>query len=444
MARNLKVIIGLGKTGLSCVRYLTRQGHPIAVIDSRENPPALAEFKKEFPQIPVSLSKFDEKLLSQAETLIVSPGISLQERAIAKQIAQGIPAIGDIELFVRDAKAPIIGITGTNGKSTVTALVGEMAQTTERRVKVGGNLGTPALDLLDDQASLYVLELSSFQLETTPSLKTVAATVLNISPDHLDRYATMNDYIAAKQRIFNNCQTPIINRDDPLSFSGLKDKQHAISFGLSVPKQNEFGLRDSHLAFGNENLLSVDELQIKGQHQYANALAALALGHAVKLPIQKMLTALKNFKGLAHRCQWIANYNHVDWYNDSKGTNVNSSLAAIEGLGSVIHGKLILIAGGLGKQQDFSSLYGPVKKYVRSAILIGQDAKVIANALNSATEILFAKTLEEAVKLAEKTAKPKDAVLLSPACASFDMFQNFEHRGEVFMKLVKQMCHPAA
>jgi UDP-N-acetylmuramoylalanine--D-glutamate ligase len=439
--QNLTVVIGLGKTGLSCIRYLLQQGYNIAVIDSRENPPCLEEFKKNFSQVPLILGAFDANLLAQAKELIVSPGLSLQEPSIAKQISKGILAIGDIELFARYAIAPIVGVTGTNGKSTVTTLVGERARNAGLNVRVGGNLGTPALDLLDDQAELYVLELSSFQLETTYSLKTAAAVVLNITPDHMDRYATLAEYIAAKQRIYLNCKIPVINRDDKTSYSGLMPNVKAISFGLNESHQDEFGLRPSpsgetYLTWGDRNLLSIDELQIKGRHQVANALAALALGQAVNLPMDVMLQTLKTFKGLIHRCQWVANIDGVDWYNDSKGTNVNSTLAGIEGLGGSIKGKLILIAGGLGKQQDFSPLRLPIAKYVKTVVLIGQDAKLISQALDNVTQIKFAESLEQAVIIAKQTATKGDAVLLSPACASFDMFRNFEHRGEVFIALV--------
>lgn len=436
---SLKVIVGLGKTGLSTAHYLWQQGYQIAVNDSRQNPPGLTELKAISPDIPISLGSFDEALLARADELIVSPGISLKEPAIAKQIARGIPAVGDIELFARVAKAPVIGITGTNGKSTVTSLVGEMARNAGLQVKVGGNLGTPALDLLNDQAELYVLELSSFQLETTHSLKTISAVVLNISPDHMDRYQNLDEYVFAKQRIYQHCQTPVINREDSLSFSGLNNPAQAISFGLNEPLEGQFGLRQGKLAFGKQDLMTIEEVKIKGLHQIANALAALALGYAAKLPISAMLATLKTFSGLPHRCQWVANINEVDWYNDSKGTNVNSTLAAIEGLGSVIDGKLILLAGGLGKQQDFTPLAEPVRKHVREVILIGQDAKLIAAALQHTVPIHFASSLEEAVQIAKKAAKKHDAVVLSPACASFDMFNNFEHRGDVFMSLVREL-----
>ncbi|MGB6975917.1 MAG: UDP-N-acetylmuramoyl-L-alanine--D-glutamate ligase [Gammaproteobacteria bacterium] len=440
-----KVIIGLGKTGLSCLQFLSHQGIPIAVVDSREQPPGLLQLQTQFPRITVHLGKFDEQLLQQAQELIVSPGVSLAEPAIARCVAAGIPVIGDIELFARHVKAPVIAITGTNGKSTVTTLVGKMVRDAGWRVKVGGNLGTPALDLLDGEpADCYVLELSSFQLETTYSLHSHAAVVLNIAPDHLDRYRNMDEYIDAKQRIYTGCQTPVINRDDRVSYRGLPDIAHAIRFTLNEPiTPQEFGLRTTSqglfLAQGAQDLLPVTELQIKGRHHWANALAALALGRAIGLPMSAMLQTLRTFQGLAHRCQWVARYQEVDWYNDSKATNVVSSIAALEGLGDTLRNKLILIAGGLGKQQDFSPLQKPVLQYVRTVILIGRDAPLIEQALNKTSKILHASSMLEAVTLAHQEAQAGDAVLLSPACASFDMFDNFEHRGEVFMTLVREL-----
>lgn len=440
MPATFKLIIGLGKTGLSCARFLTKQNQSFAVIDTRPSPPGLQEFINEFPNCQVHLGSFNEELLEKAAELIVSPGISLREPAIAKQIVKGTPAIGDIELFARHATAPIAAITGTNGKSTVTTLLGEMAKATGLRVGVGGNLGTPALDLLDQQAELYVLELSSFQLETTYSLSAATATVLNVSPDHMDRYLNFDEYVNAKQRIYHHCKVPIINRNEPKSFCGVTDLSQAISFGLDAPPQQNFGLltvaNELFLAQGTEKLLNANEMIIKGKHQIANALAALALGTAIQLPMPTMLKTLQTFKGLTHRCQWIATIHGVAWYNDSKGTNVNSTLAAIEGLGEVIPGKLILLAGGLGKQQDFSPLRTAAEKYARAVILFGKDAPLIADALQNTIPISFANDLANAVTQAQQKAEAGDIVLLSPACASFDMFQNFEHRGQVFINLV--------
>jgi UDP-N-acetylmuramoylalanine--D-glutamate ligase len=445
-ASGQKLIIGLGKTGLSCLQFLLQQGiSSLAIVDSREQPPGLEQLRTQFPQIISHLGRFDQELLQQAQELIISPGVSRAEPAIASCIARGIPVIGDIEIFARHVKAPVVAITGTNGKSTVTELVGAMVRDAGWRVKVGGNLGTPALELLDGEPTdCYVLELSSFQLETTSSLHPAAAVVLNIAPDHLDRYRNMDEYIDAKQRIYTACQTPIINRDDRISYRGLSDISHATSFTLREPATpEEFGLRSTHqglfLAQGEKNLLLVQELQIKGRHHWANALAALALGQTIGLPLSSMLQTLRTFPGLPHRCQWVTRHKRVDWYNDSKATNVVSCIAALEGLGKPGVNQLILIAGGLGKQQDFSPLQKPVLEYVRTVILLGRDAPLIEQALHKKSKVLHATSMLEAVNLARQEAQTGDIVLLSPACASFDMFDNFEHRGEVFMAHVREL-----
>lgn len=439
----LKIIVGLGKTGLSCVKYLLQQGqHNVAVVDSRKDPPCLSEFATDFAKIPHFFGGFDAPFFDRAEELIVSPGVSLRESVIAEQVAKGIPVIGDVELFVRAARVPIVAITGSNGKSTVTSLVGLMAEEAGIQVKVGGNLGVPVLELLDENAALYVLELSSFQLETTHSLVTSAATILNVTEDHMDRYTNLDEYCAAKRRIYSGCKIAILNRDDPAAHAGIKfsNSLKTISFGLSVPgNESEFGIIDAYLAHGEQKLLMIDELRIRGMHQVANALAALALGHAINLPLIAMTDALRKFPGLPHRCQWVRKINNIDWYNDSKGTNVGATKAAILGLGASISGKLILIIGGMGKDANFTVLRDSVVQHVRALILIGKDAKNIAKALDKTCKMLFASSLNEAVHVAQSEAQEGDAVLLSPACASFDMFKNFEHRGEVFMDLVQKL-----
>lgn len=441
MKNNLKIVVGLGKTGLSCVRYLVKQGFNVAVVDSRENPPCLEEFRKEFSKLPIMLGKFDAAFLSQASELILSPGISLQDPVIAMLIKQGVRVIGDIELFVREASAPIVAITGSNGKSTVTTLVGEMAKNAGVNVKVGGNLGTPALELLDKDVALYVMELSSFQLDTTFSLQAKAAVVLNVTPDHLDRYENYAAYLASKQRIYNNCEIAIINRDDPKSFANVKLPKRVISFGLDANHDlsDSLGIAAGFIKQVNKKIFKINELKIKGSHNLANAMAALALGLAVDLPLEAMLKTLKTFPGLPHRSEWIANKNNVSWYNDSKGTNIGATEASIRGLGENIAGKIILIAGGQGKGADFTLLKDVVSKYVRTVILLGEDAHKIADALKNVSELVFADSMENAVNLAATKSNSGDIVLLSPACASYDMFKNFEHRGEVFAKCVREL-----
>lgn len=438
----LHIIIGLGTTGFSCAHYLAQKSIPFMVMDTRPSPPNLAEFKKLFPTIDLSLGKLDDGLLDKASKIIISPGVPLKLPQIARQLKRGIPVIGDIELFAQDIKKPVIAITGTNAKSTVTTLVGEMAAEAGINVEVGGNLGIPALDLFaDSQAELFVLELSSFQLETTFSLAPKVATVLNVTPDHMDRYATLEDYSSAKQRIYSNCEVAVVNRDDPLTNCNHQKK---LSFTLSEPQQNEFGLlkknSELYLAFEDKLLLPVRELPILGRHYQANALASLAIGYGYGLPFEPMLNTLIRFKGLPHRCQLVRERHGVCWYNDSKGTNVGAALAAIEGLGDVIEGKLILIAGGVGKNADFSPLVMPIEKYVKSVVLIGDAAPILATVIGDRVDINFAKTMEEAVAVADKIATEGDSVLLSPACASLDMFNNFEHRGQVFTQVVRELA----
>lgn len=445
MQKKIPIIVGLGKTGLSCVRYFVKQNLPIAAVDSRTEPPGLAEFKKQFSQVPLYLGKLDEKVLLQASELIVSPGLSLEELIIKKANQQAIPIIGDIELFARRVTAPIIAITGTNGKGTVTSLVGEMLRSAGHDVRVGGNIGVPALDLITTtEPEFYVLELSSFQLETTYSLQPAVASILNISIDHLDRHHTMAAYVAAKQGIYQQAKIAVCNRDDRNTYPHNVTTQPLFTFGITAPRVGEFGLQQiagQHwLVFGDKQLIAVDELLIKGQHNWANALAALAIGHALKLPLPAMLQSLRTFKGLPHRCECVLEHQNIGWYNDSKGANVGATLAAIQSLGSAIKGKLILIAGGVDKGADFLILQTPIENYVRSVILIGESAPLIKKALSPTTRSMHAASMQDAVQLAQQEAQAGDCVLLSPACASFDMFRNAEDRGEVFKAVVKQIC----
>lgn len=444
MANPLTVVVGLGKTGLSCLRFLSNKEVKLAAVDSRLIPPGILQVKNEFKQVPIFLGNLDQEVLQKADEVIISPGVALTEPAIASQVKSGKSVIGDIELFLRHLQVPIVAITGSNGKSTVTSLVGEMVKACGIKVAVGGNLGTPVLDLAQqDNFDVFVLELSSFQLETTFSLRARAAVNLNVSPDHMDRYSSFEDYIRAKQVIYQNCEYSIINRDDPLSFQGAKLSEKIISFGLDAPLENQFGIRKFeakiYLARGNDLLIAVDELTMQGEHQWQNILAALALGEVLGLPMAKMLETVKSFKGLSHRCQKVRTLSGVDYYNDSKGTNVGASLAAINGLGRAIQGKIILIAGGIAKDADFSPLKAAAKKYLKAVVLIGQDQDQIAKALTGTTDILRAKSLEQAVLEARALAKPADIVLLSPACASFDMFKHFEQRGEIFEKIVQSL-----
>ena len=435
-----RIVVGLGKSGMSLVRFLAQQGVRFAVADTRANPPELATLQRDYPQVEVRCGELDVEFLCRATELYVSPGLALATPALQQAAARGVQMSGDIELFARHAKAPIVAITGSNAKSTVTELVGEMAKAAGKKVAVGGNLGTPALDLLADDVELYVMELSSFQLETTHLLNAEVATCLNVSEDHMDRYSGMQAYHLAKHRIFRGARQVVVNRDDALSRPLQADQLPCWSFGLSKPDFNGFGLIEEAgekcLAFQFDALLPVRELKIRGAHNQSNALAALALGHAVGLPFAAMLEALKHFTGLAHRCQWVGELRGAHYYDDSKATNVGAALAAIEGLGADINGKLLLIAGGDGKGADFSALRVPVAHYCRAVVLLGRDAARLAEALDGAAVQVRVNSLEEAVAQCAALAQPGDAVLLSPACASLDMFKNFEERGRLFAQAV--------
>lgn len=434
------VIIGLGVTGLACAQYFKTLNIPFTMMDSRIAPPKLAEFKSLFPDVPLYTGGFSKDILSTATQVILSPGISKHHPDFAI-IPSTASVIGDIELFAESVSSPVVAITGSNGKSTVTTLVGEMAKAVGISVGVGGNLGVPVLKLLLEKHDLYVLELSSFQLETTYSLKPVVATVLNICPDHMDRYSTLVDYIAAKSRIFKGCQQIVVNRADPILPSDFQKQIPIISFGLDAPTDvNQYGVIQKNgidwLAKGKKALLPTTKLALFGRHNMANALAALALGESIHLPMEAMLSTLEKFQGLPHRCEWVKEINGVQWINDSKGTNVGATLSALQGLAADIPGKWILIAGGVGKNADFTPLRAMVKSHCRAVVLIGEAADELQALLEPVSPCYRANSLEEAVEISAKQAKPGDGVLLSPACASLDMFRDFEHRGEVFKAAV--------
>jgi len=439
-----RIVVGLGKSGMSLVRYLARQGVPFAVADTRANPPELATLREQYPQVEVRCGDLDADFLCRAQELYVSPGLSLRVPALVEAAARGVRMSGDVDLFARHAKAPIVAISGSNAKSTVTTLVGDMAKAAGKRVAVGGNLGTPALDLLADDVELYVVELSSFQLETCERLNAEVATCLNVSEDHMDRYDGMADYHLAKHRIFRGAKQVVVNRADALSRPLIADNVPCWTFGINKPDFKAFGLieegGEKWLAFQFDKLMPARELKIRGAHNQSNALAALALGHAVGLPFEPMLQTLREFAGLAHRCQWVRERNGVNFYDDSKATNVGAALAAIEGLGADIDGKLLLIAGGDGKGADFHDLRGPVAQHCRAVVLLGRDAELVGAAIGNAVPKVRVNTLEEAVEHAADLALPGDAVLLSPACASLDMFKNYEERGRLFAKAVEELA----
>jgi UDP-N-acetylmuramoylalanine--D-glutamate ligase len=436
------LVVGLGTTGLSVVRYLASQEKDFAVTDSRLSPPGKDELSKNYPQVPYYFGGFSAKVFAQPKQLIVNPGIAVATNEIQQAKDNGAEIIGDIELFAREAKAPVIAITGSNGKTTVTTLLQLMAEKSQVIAQTGGNIGTPALDLITledvEKTELYILELSSFQLETTSSLKTATAVVLNISEDHLDRYKGLEHYAATKGLIYNNCQQPVVNRDD-IAAMALAQGKETISFGLDKPKDGHYGLRQKNnktwLAKGEQCLLAVDEIKLPGKHNQANALAALAIGEIIGLKQQAMLDVLKEYAGMDHRTQWVAQIDQVDWYNDSKGTNVGATLAALQGLDGII----VLILGGQGKGADFSPLKEAVRKNARAVVLIGEDADLISLILDGVVPEVRADSMAHAVELAANNAQPGDKVLLSPACASFDMFANYQVRGYEFIDCVNAL-----
>lgn len=442
-AKSYTLVVGLGQTGLACARFLAARGESFAVVDSRGNPPGIDELRRELPRVPVYLGPFDAELFCNATRLLLSPGVAPQEAVIVEAIAQGVEVLGDIELFARFAGAPVVAITGSNGKSTVTALLGEMARCAGKRVLVGGNIGTPALELLEQPVpELYVLELSSFQLEVTSSLNCHAAVVLNISEDHLDRHGDLANYAAIKSRIYRGDGVMVINVEDPVVAAMATTDRQVVRFSLAEPKQpSDYGLREQGgevwLARGETPLMRSAEVRMPGRHNLANALAALALGEACGLPMAPMLQTLREFPGLPHRCQWVAEISGVNYYNDSKGTNVGATLAAIEGMPGE---KVVLIAGGQGKGQDFSPLQEAVARRTRAVVLFGEDAPLLSRALENTVALSAAETMEDAVAQAAALAQPGDSVLLSPACASFDMFRNYIERGERFVAAVERMA----
>lgn len=437
----IKAVIGTGITGLSVARFLVQQKQAFVLLDTRTSPPNINAIKAEFADQVIELGELNLDTLLHCDEIIVSPGISLATPAIAAAKNAGISVVGDIEIFVRHAKAPLVAITGSNAKSTVTTLVGEMAAQAGIKVAVGGNLGTPALELLRDDVELYVMELSSFQLETVSKLNAKVATILNISADHLDRYRDMRAYILAKLRVYFGAEHIVVNRNDVLTHPPLGANVKPIFFGGKADFGG-FGVMQSngeaYLAQNLTPLLPARELRISGKHNVDNALAALALGSAAGIPMSAMLQTLKTFRGLPHRCEFVATIKDVDFYNDSKGTNIGATVAAIAGLARS-PAQLIVIAGGEGKGQNFSELKNVLKNNSCCLVLIGRDALLIAQAVGDVVAIEFADSMTAAVKAAFAQASPGDAVLLSPACASFDMFKNYEDRGEQFCASVKEL-----
>ena len=436
LAGRAVLVLGLGDTGLAIARWVEGQGARARVADTRAAPPRAADFAGELRSGP-----FTPALLEGIDLLCVSPGLSLQEDVVRAALARGIPVVGEIELFAWHVRAHnhtrVLAITGTNGKTTVTALTGHLLRTAGVDVEVAGNIGPSALTALAARARLpaaWVLELSSYQLETTWSLEPEAAAMLNVSEDHLDRYAGIDDYATAKARIFMGQGVQVLNRDNWRSLGMGLPNRRRVTFGLDAPASEEdFGVVDGVLHEGSHGFARVAQLPIHGLHNVANALAACALARALDVPRERLAAGLASFRGLPHRLQRLRERRGVDWYDDSKGTNVGAALAALRGLGR----PAVLIAGGDGKGQDFSPLAPAVSAHARAVLLIGRDAPLIERALAAAgVPLERCATLEDAVTRAAALAREGDAVLLSPACASFDMFRDYQHRGEAFAAAV--------
>lgn len=451
------LVLGLGESGLACARWCARQGARVRVADTRAAPPGLDALRHRVASAEFCVARFDERfdktLLAGVDLMVLSPGLSGGLLAVIHARAQGIPVAGEIELFAQGLRqlgqrVPVLAITGTNGKTTTTALTGHLLASTGRGVGVAGNISPAALAALMDfqdagaLPAAWVLELSSFQLETTETLNATAAAVLNISDDHLDRYIDLDDYAGAKARIFAGAGAQVLNRQDARVKRMALPGRRLITFGLDAPGDAEdFGLRENRgepwLVQGERFLLPASELPIAGLHNAANAMAALALCAAVGLDAVSLLPALRNFRGLPHRVERIAEIGGVRYYDDSKGTNVGATVAALQGLGR----PSVVILGGDGKGQDFSPLRDAVARHARGAVLIGRDGPQIRAALaGCGVPLLDAENLEAAVRAAAARARPGDAVLLSPACASFDMFRNYEHRAEVFKAAVAALA----
>ena len=433
------LILGLGRTGLSCINHLAGAGQRLAVADTRQQPPGLPALKQRYPDVPFFAGEFDPGLLCRARRLIVSPGVTPRHPAIRTARRAGVEILGDVELFCRNINAPLVAVTGSNGKSTVVSLLAMMLERAGLRAGVGGNIGIPALDLLASPApDYYLLELSSFQLETLRSHRPLAAATLNVSADHLDRHAGMQDYARAKENIYAGAGTMIINLDDDRVRAMQQAGRRTISYSLTRADADFHAVErngETWLACRDEALVRQSELRVHGLHNLANVLACLALGRALDLPVRTMLEAAREFTGLPHRCEWVAGINGVNWFNDSKGTNVGATLAALQGL-SGKHRNIILIAGGDGKGADFSPLADAIGSHARSVIVMGRSAKDIAGVVPDRATVSYATGMEAAVATASHLARPGDTVLLSPACASLDMFRDFAHRGDVFKRCV--------
>ena len=451
------LVLGLGATGLACVRFLRLRGIDVIVCDSRQDPPNRVRLQALFPEVELVLGNFDASLVERCTAVVVSPGISFDEPILEAARRAELPVFGDIEVFASCARAPIVAVTGSNGKSTVVTLVAEMLRDAGSKVALGGNLGPPALDLLEtpelncgvneDAPDFYVLELSSFQIEAAPSLSAKYAAVLNVSADHLDRHAGLEEYAAIKEQIFANSDAgyvAVVNLDDPIVRQFNTRKRRVAGFSLTRDKAADAWLEgtsaNQYLMLHGECMVSIRELKLSGLHNVANVLAAMLLARACGATLESIRKVARQFEGLAHRCRLICEREGVAWYNDSKGTNVGASVASVEGLGA--GGPVILLAGGIGKGQDFNPLGEALRKFARALVLFGRDASLIAQACVG-VPTYFCSDLASAMRRAKQLARRGDRVLLSPACASFDMFESYEARGDLFERLALEICGEA-
>ena len=437
------VVVGLGMTGLSVLRFLKKMNRDFRVMDTRTDPPGLDEVRKVYPDIKLYLGELNEDVLLGAHTIVLSPGVSRQELAVAKAINNKVPVVGDIQLFLDHVKSPVVGVTGSNGKSTVVTLLGEIAQRADINVAVGGNIGVPVLDLLDEEFDLYILELSSFQLESVQKADLQVACVLNVSADHMDRYTSLQDYFKAKQRIYYGAKNVVYNLDDRLSVPPVVNGVARSGFSLfKVLEENEtkywYDRDDKALMKGADVLMPYSGMKIKGLHNVANVLAAFAIGDYLNIDKDIIVCAVCNFKGLAHRCEWITETKGIVFINDSKATNVGATQAAINGLASD-YSEVTLIAGGDGKGADFSALGETINVSVKQLILIGRDSSDIEQHVSDKVNIFHAIDMQSAVELALRVTRSGGLVLLSPACASFDMYSGYEERGQSFVDAVLQV-----
>lgn len=431
------LVYGLGATGLSVARYLQRNNVNAIYHDSNEDAPGLEELRSLDLDADIILGDSTKNLLKNVKRIIVSPGIPDDDALLAKARKKKLKIVSDVELFLNETSVPLVVVTGSNGKSTVATLLSLMCDAADVPALAGANLGRPALDLLEEDApDTYILELSSFQLQRLPELPADVAGILNISPDHLDWHASEEEYRAAKYRIFREAKAAVFNREDPDAPEHIPDDIPQLSFGLDEPGDGQYGIREDDgvefLARGEQLLLSVDDVALVGRHNRANALAALAMGQLMGLDLPPMLQVLNEFPGLPHRMQFVDTVGGANYVNDSKATNVAAAIASIES----IDGFVVLIAGGEGKGGDFDQLAKTVHMRLRCAVVIGEDGPLIGDALDGLAPVHSAGDMRDAVTRAADLAEPGDTVLLAPACASFDQYQNFRKRGEAFSEAV--------